>query len=55
VHGLAKFTIVTAVTTIVCFGTYHYWVQGSWLGAFLNGKRFNADWPWRAQGVVAGA
>lgn len=55
VHAIVKFTIVTVVTTIVCVGTYHHWVQGSWLGAFLNGKRFNADWPWRAQRVVVGA
>ena len=47
VHALAKFAIVGIITTFVCFTTYHYGVQGSWLGAFLNGKRFRADWPWR--------
>lgn len=48
VHALVKFSVVASVTTIVCFATYHYWVQGTWLGAFLNGKRFQAAWPWRA-------
>ncbi len=47
-HALLKFGILTVVTTVVCFGTYHYWVQGSWLGAFLHGQRFHQDWPWRS-------
>jgi glucans biosynthesis protein C len=49
IHAVGKFTIVAVVTTVVCFGTYHYWVQDSWLGAFLNGKRFKLDWPWRGE------
>jgi glucan biosynthesis protein C len=49
VSALVKFTVVAAVTTVVCFTTYHYWVQDSWMGAFLNGKRFQLDWPWRPQ------
>jgi len=52
VSALVKFTIVAGVTTVVCFATYHYWVQDSWLGAFLNGKRFRLDWPWRASQAV---
>lgn len=51
VHGAAKFTVVMLVTTVVCFTTYHYWVQDTWLGAFLNGKRFTLDWPWRPEPV----
>jgi fucose 4-O-acetylase-like acetyltransferase len=47
VHAVAKFAIVVTVTTLVCFTTYHYWVQDGWIGAFLNGKRFRLDWPWR--------
>ena len=47
VSALAKFAIVAGVTTVVCFTTYHYWVQDTWLGAFLHGKRFKLDWPWR--------
>jgi glucan biosynthesis protein C len=47
VSALVKFAIATVVTTVVCFGTYHYWVQDSWLGEFLHGRRFKLDWPWR--------
>jgi len=55
VSALVKFTLVATVTTVTCFVTYHYWVQDTWLGAFLNGKRFKLDWPWRpaAVGVAA--
>lgn len=49
--ALVKFSVVAGVTTVVCFATYHYWVQGTWLGAFLNGKRFDLDWPWRGKGA----
>jgi glucan biosynthesis protein C len=49
VSALVKFTVVFSVTTVVCFVTYHYWVQDSWLGVFLHGKRFQLDWPWRSQ------
>jgi hypothetical protein len=31
----------------VCLVTYHYLVQDTWMGVFLNGKRFKLDWPWR--------
>jgi glucans biosynthesis protein C len=46
-HAVLKFAVVAGVTTVICFATYHHWVQHTWLGAFLNGKRFRADWPWR--------
>jgi glucan biosynthesis protein C len=42
-----KFLAVAAITTLVCFTTYHYGVQHTWVSAFLNGKRFNQDWPWK--------
>ena len=45
--ALVKFLVVGSVTTVVCFTTYQYWVQGSWLGVFLHGRRFDMDWPWR--------
>ena len=48
VSALVKFTVVAGVTPVVCFATYHYWIQGSWLGVFLHGKRFALDWPWRS-------
>jgi len=55
VSALVKFAVVAGVTTAVCFTTYHYWVQGSWLGAFLHGKRFSRDWPWRSAGPAQAA
>lgn len=47
VHAIVKYALVCTVTAVVCFATYHYSVQNTWLGAFLNGKRFSLDWPWR--------
>lgn len=48
--AMVKFLIVVAFTTFVCFVTYHYWVQNTWVSVFLNGRRFNLDWPWRKIG-----
>ena len=45
--ALAKFAINVAITSAVCFASYHYFVQRSWVSAFLNGKRFDLDWPWK--------
>ena len=47
VPALLKFLVVLCVATFVCFSTYHYAVQRTWISRFLNGKRFNLDWPWR--------
>ena len=47
VSALVKFAAVLGVTTVVCFVTYHYGVQHTWIGAFLHGQRFKMDWPWR--------
>ena len=46
--GVVKFAIVFAFNTILCFTTYHYLVQRTWVSRFLHGKTFDADWPWRA-------
>ena len=43
-----KFLCVTTFTTVICFVTYHYWVQRSWVSVFLNGRRFDLNWPWQA-------
>ncbi|MGH8441670.1 MAG: acyltransferase family protein [Nevskiaceae bacterium] len=43
----AKFLAIVAFTTVTCFVSYHYAVQRTWLSVFLNGKRFDLDWPWR--------
>lgn len=45
--AVVKFLCVTGFTTVVCFFTYHYWVQKTWVSTFLNGRRFDLDWPWR--------
>ena len=52
-HAMVKFLIVITVTTVVCFITYHYAVQNSWLGALLNGRKFQASWPWQADRTLA--
>jgi len=46
-----KFAIAVSFTTVCAFASYHYLVQRSWISAFLNGRRFNMDWPWRSQAV----
>lgn len=46
-HATVKFAIIAAGTTLGAFMTYHYLVQGSWVGLGLNGMRFNACWPWQ--------
>lgn len=48
-----KFLCVAAFTTIVCFLTYHYWVQRTWVSDFLNGRRFDLNWPWRGRKPAA--
>ena len=44
--AVVKFAGVVAFTTLVCFATYHYWVQRTWVSDFLNGRRFDLNWPW---------
>ncbi len=40
VHAIAKFMIVAIITSIVCFTSYHYLVRNSFIGKFLNGRRY---------------
>jgi glucans biosynthesis protein C len=47
--ALVKFSLAVSFTTIVCFVTYHYWVQRTWVSVFLNGRRFDLNWPWLPQ------
>ena len=42
-----KFLCVTSFTAVVCFVTYHYAVQKTWVSVFLNGRRFDLHWPWQ--------
>ena len=48
IPAVVKFLCAAGFTTVVCFVTYHYWVQRTWVSDFLNGRRFNLDWPWLA-------
>lgn len=36
----AKFLIVLSVTSIICFVSYHYLVRDTFIGKFLNGRRY---------------
>lgn len=47
-HAFIKFPIVVVFTTLVCFSSYHYLVQNSWVSSLLNGMKFNHPWPWAA-------
>jgi len=38
----AKFALVVLGTALASFASYHWLVQGTWLGAFLNGRRYEA-------------
>lgn len=35
-----KFLFVVSITTVICFVTYHYLVRSTFIGAFLNGRRY---------------
>lgn len=37
---LIKFIIVLSLTTLICFVTYHYFVRNTFIGKFLNGKKY---------------
>jgi glucan biosynthesis protein C len=45
--AIVMFLIIVVTTALLCFVTYHYLIQNSWLGATLIGKKFNALWPWQ--------
>lgn len=39
--GLVKFLVVVVATTVICFTTYHYLVRSTFIGAFLNGRKYS--------------
>jgi len=43
-----KFVLVVGFTAAVCFLSYHYGVQKSWVSVLLNGRRFHQRWPWQS-------
>lgn len=38
--AVAKFLIVLSLTTIICFVSYHYLVRSTFIGKFLNGRKY---------------
>ncbi len=41
IPALLKFTIVASATTFICFFTYHYFVRATFIGEFLNGRKYS--------------
>ena len=41
IPALLKFAIVASVTTFICYITYHYFVRSSFIGEFLNGRKYS--------------
>jgi glucan biosynthesis protein C len=39
--AIVKFLIVVVVATVICFATYHYLVRGTFIGKFLNGRKYS--------------
>jgi len=38
--GVTKFLIVLSLTSFICFVSYHYLVRGTFIGGFLNGRKY---------------
>lgn len=41
IPGVFKFLFVAIATSIICFVTYHYFVRNSFIGKFLNGRKYS--------------
>jgi glucans biosynthesis protein C len=39
-HWSAKFTLVMGITTVLLLASYHWLVRGTFIGVFLNGRRY---------------
>ena len=40
-HAILKLLIVVVGTMVICLATYHYLVRGTFIGQFLNGKKYS--------------
>jgi glucan biosynthesis protein C len=40
-HANLKLLVVVTSTTFICFVTYHYLVRGTFIGQFLNGRKYS--------------
>jgi peptidoglycan/LPS O-acetylase OafA/YrhL len=43
--AIGKFLITLSATTLVTVATYHYLVRSTWIGVFLNGRRYRRALP----------
>lgn len=43
--AIIKFLLVLLFTTVFCFTTYHYFVRNTFIGQFLNGRRYERGLP----------
>ena len=41
IHYFIQFFISSVIVTMICFFSYHYFVRKTFLGKFLNGKKFD--------------
>ena len=41
IPALFKFLLVFIITVVLCFLSYHFFVRGTFIGKFLNGRRYN--------------
>lgn len=41
IPAIFKFLFVMSATAVVCFVTYHYLVRSTFIGAFLNGRKYS--------------
>jgi len=41
IPAIAKFFVVLVVTTSICFASYHYFVRATFIGEFLNGRKYS--------------
>ncbi|QHI38979.1 Glucans biosynthesis protein C [Kordia antarctica] len=40
IGAIPKFLLVTFLTTVICFVTYHFFVRNTFIGKFLNGRKY---------------
>lgn len=45
--AFAKYILLITLVSLICFGTYHFLVRSSWLGAWLNGRKYPLVLPFR--------
>jgi hypothetical protein len=52
IPAFAKFMIVLLVTSLICLVTYHYLVRSTFIGKFLNGRKYSIKRKRSEQPVV---